>query len=155
MKYTCTIEIEAAIDKVASLWSNEQYFKEWQDGFIEIEHLSGEKDMVGAKSKIILKQGNRKIELLETIVSNNLPKEKIGLYEHVHMTNTQTTRFEVINEHLTKYTSEVHYLKFNGFIPKFMARYFPRMFKKQSEKWMRQFKEFAEGFQDREPTIDK
>ncbi|GMN08744.1 hypothetical protein MTsPCn9_08000 [Croceitalea sp. MTPC9] len=144
MKYTCSIDIKLPIDMVSALWSNEAYFKEWQDGFQFIKHLEGEPNSVGAKSKILLQQGKRKVELLETILVNNLPEEKKALYEHIHMTNTQTTRFKKISENQTQYTSEVEYTKFNSFMPKLMAKLFPGVFKKQSQKWMRQFKAFAE-----------
>ncbi len=143
MKYTCTVDINLPIDKVVSLWDNESNFKEWQDGFESIEHLSGSPNSKGTKSKIIF-QGKRKIELLETIILADLPKEKIALYEHSHMTNTQTTRFKVIEQNKTQYISEVEYTKFNGIMIKVMAKLFPSKFKEQSQKWMNQFKEFAE-----------
>ena len=143
MKYTCTVEIDLPIDKVVQLWENEDNFKEWQDGFISIEHLSGTYNSNGAKSKIIL-QDKRRIELLETIISTNLPQEKIALYEHIHMTNTQTTRFKEIENNKTQYISEVEYTQFNGFMIKLMAKLFPSKFKGQSQKWMNQFKAFAE-----------
>ncbi len=41
MKYTCTVDVNLPIDKVVALWENENNFKEWQDGFKSIEHLSG------------------------------------------------------------------------------------------------------------------
>jgi uncharacterized membrane protein len=144
MKYKCTIDINLPIDKVAALWSNEAYFKEWQDGFESIEHISGTPNTKGAKSKIIF-NGKHKMELLETIISSNLPNEKVGLYEHIHMTNTQTSSFIAIDEHTTQYTSEVEYTKFNGFMIKLMAKLFPGKFKQQSQKWMNQFKSFAEN----------
>ncbi len=53
-----------------------------------------------------------------------------------HMVNTQTTRFKVIEENKTQYISEVEYTKFNGIMIKF---------KEQNQKWMNQFKEFAEN----------
>lgn len=144
MKYKCTVEINVPLDKVVTLWTDERFFNKWQDGFKKIEPIEGEPNSIGATSKIYFVQGKRKMELLETIVSNDLPKEKKGLYEHKHMTNTQTTRFEEINTHSTRYISEVEYLKFNGFMPKLMAKLFPGVFKKQSQKWMNQFKTFAE-----------
>ena len=144
MKYVCTVDIELPINQVISLWGNEDYFSNWQDGFQYIEHLEGQAGVVGAKSKILLQVGKRKIELIETIISNDLPREKKALYEHIHMTNTQTTRFERISDHITRYISEVEYTKFNGLMPNLMAKLFPGMFKKQSQKWMSQFKEFAE-----------
>ncbi|WP_298759473.1 SRPBCC family protein [uncultured Psychroserpens sp.] len=144
MKYTCCVEIDLPIDKVVELWSNEHYFKEWQDGFQSIKHLSGTPNTNGAKSKITI-NGKQKIELIETIILSNLPKEKIALYEHIHMTNTQTSRFKDIGNNKTSYTSDVEYTKLNGFIIKLMAKLFPNKFKQQSQKWMNQFKEFAEG----------
>jgi len=143
MKYSCSVDIKLPLDKTMELWNNESNFKEWQDGFASIEHLNGTPNSIGAKSKIIF-QGKRKIELLETIISSDLPKEKIALYEHIHMTNTQTTRFIAIENNKTQYISEVEYTKFNGIMIKLMAKLFPSKFKEQSLKWMNQFKEFAE-----------
>lgn len=143
MKYTCSVEIDAPIEKVVALWENEAHFGEWQDGFKSIEHLEGIPNTKNAKSKIILEDKMR-IELVETIISMDLPNEKIALYEHIHTTNTQTSRFETIKDNKTLYTSEVEYIKFNGLMIKLMAKLFPSKFKAQSQKWMNQFKEFAE-----------
>lgn len=143
MKYTCTTTINAPLEHVVKLWDDESNFSSWQDGFKSIELLSGEHHKKGAKSKIVL-DGNRRIELIETIISNNLPDEKVALYEHVHMVNTQTSRFKKLGENLTEYTSEIEYTQFNGFMIKLMAKLFPSKFKAQSQKWMDQFKAFAE-----------
>ncbi len=143
MKYTCSVDINLPIDKVVALWDNENNFKEWQDGFESIEHLEGKLNTKGAKSRIIF-QGKRRIELLETIISSNLPQERIALYEHIHMTNTQTTRFKTIGDNKTQFISEVEYTKFNGIMIKLMVIFFPSKFKEQSQKWMNQFKEFSE-----------
>lgn len=144
MKYTCTIDINAPIDIVVSLWEDESSFKHWQDGFVRIDHLSGMKNAVGAKSKILLKD-KFEIELIETILIADLPREKKALYEHKHMTNTQSSRFKSLADDHTRYTSEVEYTQFNGFMIKLMARLFPSKFKAQSQKWMNQFKVFVEG----------
>lgn len=143
MKYICSIEIAVPIKEVIKLWENESYFKEWQDGFKSIEHLSGIPHTKGAKSKIILEDKVR-IELIETILSINLPEEKTALYEHIHMTNTQISKFKAVTNNKTLYTSEVEYIKFNGFMINIMAKLFPNKFKQQSQKWMNQFKDFAE-----------
>jgi len=143
LKYTCTIQINAPLDKVVSLWENEAYFKEWQDGFESFTHLEGIPNTKNAKSKIVLND-NQRIELIETIITNNLPQEKTALYEHIHMTNTQTSRFEALDDQNTLYISEVEYIQFNGWMIKLMAKFFPGKFKGQSEKWMKQFKAFVE-----------
>ncbi len=145
MQYQCSVTIHQPIEIVVRLWRDENHFAEWQDGFQSIELLEGEAEAVGAKSRIVLQQGKRKMELTETILSNDLPKAKKALYEHVYMTNTQTSRFEKISDTKTRYISEVEYTQFNGFMPKLMAKLFPRMFEKQSQKWMEQFKGFVES----------
>lgn len=143
MKYACTVEINAPLEKVVKLWSDEDNFKEWQDGFESIELLEGSADTKGAKSKIIL-GGKNRIELIETILVSNLPNKKTALYEHIHMTNTQTSHFEALENNKTRYTSEVEYTQFNGLMIKLMAKLFPSKFKAQSQKWMEQFKDFVE-----------
>lgn len=145
MEYTCTVDIDRDIDTVVNLWADAHHFAEWQDGFHTIELLEGQADSIGAKSRLLYQQGKRKLELIETIISNDLPHEKKALYEHTDMTNTQTTRFERLTDNKTRYTSEVVYTTFNGFIPNMMAKLFPSVFKKQSQKWMDQFKVFAES----------
>lgn len=145
MKYTCAIQIDLPIKQVVQLWEDENNFKHWQDGFKSMELLSGTHNTKGAKSKIILEDG-RRIELIETIIISNLPHEKTALYEHVHMTNTQRTRFKEIETNKTLYTSEVEYTRFNGIMIKLMAKLFPQKFKAQSQKWMDQFKVFAETY---------
>ena len=143
MKYTCTTTIALPIDKVAALWENEATLHEWQDGFDRIEQLSGTPNTQGATAKIYF-NGKHKMELLETILVANLPHEKVARYEHIHMTNTQTTRFVVIDENTTQFYSEVEYTQFNGFMIKLFAKLLPGKFQAQSQKWMDQFKVFAE-----------
>ena len=143
MKYTCKIIIKLSIEKVVELWSDEKHFREWQDGFVRIEHIDQDK-VKGAKAKIYF-DGKHKFELLETIMINNLPQEKTALYEHTHMSNTQSSRFSKLGPNETEYTSEVIYTQFNGIMMKVISKLFPGKFKAQSEKWMKQFKEFAEN----------
>ncbi len=144
LKYTCSILINLPINQVVDLWNNENHFKEWQYGFIAIEHLSGTPHTPGAKSRIRLKGPKGEMELIETIQSIDLPLKKTALYEHKHMTNTQVTKFKRLSANQTEYTTEVEYLQFNGVLIKIFARLFPNKFKAQSQKWMDQFKSFAE-----------
>ncbi len=144
MKYTCSIEVRGNIDQVAQLWANEDHFAVWQDGFQSIERIKGEPETRGCRSRILFMQGGKPMELIETVLESDLPRVKSALYEHSHMSNTQTTRFESLPNGNTRFTSEVEYLQFHNWIPKLMAWLMPGLFKKQSLKWMRQFKQFAE-----------
>lgn len=144
MKFTCSVEINQPIEKVIELFDNPDNLKEWQDGFVSFEHLSGEQGEPGAKAKLFYKMGKREMELIETIHSKNLPHEFSGTYEHKHMVNTMTNRFTSLGSNKTKWEAELEYTKLIGFVPKVMAWLFPGMFKKQTQKWLDQFKTFAE-----------
>jgi len=122
------------------LFENPDNLKEWQDGFISIESISGTHGEIGAKSKLIYE----KLELIETILRNELPEEFKATYEHKHMVNTMSCRFKKIDSNMTRFEQEIHYTKFNGFVIKLMVKLFPRMFKKQVQKWLDQFKAFVE-----------
>ncbi len=145
MKFNGSININLPLDKVVELFMDNANLKEWQDGFIRKELVSGiegEKDTI---SKIFFKQGKQEMELTETIMNNDLPHSIIAFYHHKHMDNTLKTSFSAISESITKYEIDGEYLAFRGFIPKAMAMFFPSIFRKQAEKWMHNFKIFAEG----------
>lgn len=143
MKFKCQVDINSPVDKVIELFDNPDNLKEWQDGFVSFEHLSGIEGQPGAKSKILYDAGKRRIELIETITVKNLPEEFSGTYEAKEMSNTMKNSFTSI-EGGTRYEAEIEYTRLNGFMVKVMAFLFPGMFKKQVQKWMNQFKEFAE-----------
>lgn len=144
MKFTCIVEINLPLEKTVELFNNVDHLKEWQDGFISYTHLSGEVGKTGGKSRLEYKQGRNHIVLTETILENNLPKELKALYEHKHMVNTMSNQFSSSEPNKTTYTAYIEYTKFIGFMPKLFAFLVPGMFKKQTQKWLDQFKSFAE-----------
>ena len=144
MKFTCTVIIEKPINQVVEFFINPDNLKEYQDGFLGKELVSGKPAQVGTISKMFYQQGKRKMEITETVRSNNLPHEFSGFYHHIHMDNTMTNRFTSLSENRTQYDAEIEYTVLRGFMVKTVAFLFPRMFKKQVQKWLDQFKEFAE-----------
>lgn len=145
MKYANKVEINLPLEKVVELWKNENYYKEWQSGFVESIPMKGVPGEKGAQSEIHLLHNNRKMKLLETVLESNLPTERVVLVEHEHMSNTMASRFKDLGNSKTEYIAEIEYIKFNGFLPKVMAKLFPGMFKRQSQQWLDQFKKFAEA----------
>lgn len=144
MKFTCTVIINQPIDQVAALFIDPNNLKEYQDGFEKKELISGVPTQVGAVSKMYYQQGRRKMVITETVTSNNLPFEFSGAYHHIHMDNTMVNRFTSLSENQTRYDAEIEYTEFRGFMVKMIAFLFPNMFKKQVQKWLNQFKDFAE-----------
>jgi hypothetical protein len=144
MRFTCTVEVRLPRKQTVELWSNPEHLSEWQDGFISLEHLSGTPGEAGAKSQMVYQIGKRRIELVETIVTNDLPDWFIGTYDTEAMTNTMINRFVSV-EGGTRWDAEIEYTRFGSIMPRIMAWVMPGMFRKQTQKWLDQFKIFAES----------
>jgi len=143
MKYTCDIVIDKPIDEVIALFDNPDNMEKWQPGFISHEHISGESGMPGAKMRLKYKMGKRDIEMVETILTRNLPEEFSGTYEAKGVYNIVKNSFEPIGENKTMWKTYQEF-KFSGFM-KIIGFLMPGSFKKQSMKYMELFKEFAES----------
>jgi len=143
MKYSNEVIINLPLNRVMELFDSEENLFKWQPELISFEHLSGEKGAVGAKSKLRYKMGKREVEMTETITVKNLPKEFTGTYEAKGVWNEVKNYFEALDAHSTRWYSDCHF-EFSGFM-KLIAFFMPGTFKKQSQKYLDQFKAFAEG----------
>ena len=145
MKIQGSIEINAPRNKVIEYFSNPEYLKEYQDGFVSKELISGNFGQNGAVSKMLYQTGKRKMTLVETIINNDFPESFDAHYHHKFMDNTMKCYFQELDSSTTKYSYEVEYTRINWFLPKLMALLFPSIYRKQIEKWVRQFKHFVEN----------
>lgn len=144
MKIKGSIQINKPQETVAKLFADPNNLKEYQDGFIKKELISGTAGENAAVSKMYYQQGKGEMILTETITNNALPDLFEAHYHHKHMDNTMVCTFTSVSEDQTEYAYEVEYTEFRGFVVKTMALLFPGIFKKQIDKWMIQFKVFAE-----------
>ena len=144
MKFTCTVDIDLPREKVVELFMSSENKREWQDGFQNSTHLSGEPNTVGAKSLIVYQNGRRKMELEETILTIDLPNEFTGEYVHKHMSNTMQNLFTELESGGTRWTANLDYIEIKGVMARIMFRLFPGMARKYTQKWLDQFKAFAE-----------
>ena len=143
MKYTLELEINLPRNRVIELFDNPDNLKKWQPDLISFEHLSGEAGQVGAKSRLRYRTGKREFEMIETITVNKLPDEFSGTYEGKGFWNKVENRFSESGADKTKWVLDSEF-KVGG-IMKIMSIFMPGLFKKQSLKFMKQFKEFAEN----------
>ncbi len=143
MKYTTSIRIERPVDKVIELFDNVDNMKKWMDGLQSFESISGTPGEVGSKAKLVFKMGKREVEMIETVTVRNLPHEFSGTYEANGVFNVVKNKFEATAEGHTIYTSENEF-QFKGFM-KLIAFLMPGAFKKQSVKYLEDFKRFAES----------
>ncbi len=143
MKFKQEIIIQQPIEKVIELFNDAENLKKWMPGLVSFEHLNGNPGEVGAQSKLIFKMGKRNIEMIETIEVSNLPHELSGTYHAGGVFNRVKNFFEPIDSNNTLYQTENEF-QFKGFM-KIIAFLMPGAFKKQSFKYMTDFKEFAEN----------
>ena len=144
MRFTCSVEVNLPIGRVVDLWQDPGNLTKWQDGFISQEHLSGVPGEAGSKSRMIYQIGKRRIELIETIITNDLPDWFIGSYHTDAMTNTMINHFVGVDDNLTRWDAEIEYTRFNALGPRVMSWLMPGMFRKKTQKWLDQFRGFAE-----------
>lgn len=143
MKYTTEIIIKKPIEEVVKGFVNHENMKYWQPELLSHETIEGRAGEEGAKSRLKYKMGKRKLEMLETIHKRNLPEAYDTVYEAKGVLNIQYNSFEKLGEEETKWISENEF-RFKG-IMRAMALFMPGAFRKQSMKYMKQFKAFAEN----------
>lgn len=118
--------------------------KHWQPGFISMKHISGERGKDGMQSELRYKMGKREIVMTETISKYALPQEFNATYETDGVYNEQVNHFIALDENRTKWVSE-SYFKFSGLMMKTIGFLMPGSFKKQSCKYLENFKAFVES----------
>lgn len=143
MKYTNQITINQPVAKVIELFDNADNMQYWMPGFKSYEFIEGVPGQVGSKMKLTFKMGNREMVLVETITVRNLPHEFSGTYEQKGVYNVVKNFFSAVDENTTLYTSESEF-QFSTFGMKLLGWLMPGAFKKQSQKYLEQFKAFAE-----------
>lgn len=145
MKFLCTIDVALPRNLLLALWQDPRKFKDWQGDFVHAELLSGSPGQVGARTKKIYLQRDRKqYTLIETILAQDLPGELVAHYEAEMMSNTMTHRFLQLGAHLTRWEVEIRYHRFQDLGLRLLAILYPGMFRSQVQRWQLEFREFAE-----------
>lgn len=142
MNYVLEIDINCPRDKLVKLFDDPDTMPRWQPDLISFEHKRGVAGQVGAESVLRYKRGKREFEMVETITSRNLPEEFSGTYETNGVKNKLGNRFILVDDKTTKWQLDSEF-KFSGLL-KLIAFLRPSIFKKQTFKYMEQFKQFAE-----------
>ncbi len=144
MKYTTEIKVGLPLDAFAKKMNNPENLKHWQKGLISAEHLSGDPGVLGSKMKLTYQFGNRKMELIETITKINFPHEFHANYTSKSTQNIQQNYFESTEDDCTKWISKNEFIPLN-LVMRILMFIMPSTFKKQTLKYMQDFKNFAEN----------
>jgi hypothetical protein len=143
MKYTCELVVNLPRQRMIELFDNPDHMYKWQPGLVSFEHTSGEAGQPGAKSKLLYDMNGRKMEMVETILTRNLPDEFSGTYEAKGVYNIIENHFSEDGPDRTRWVMETEF-RFSGLM-KVMAFFMGGVFRKQSMTHMNDFKKFAEG----------
>ncbi|PTX42235.1 polyketide cyclase/dehydrase/lipid transport protein [Christiangramia gaetbulicola] len=142
MKYQQQITINKPRKEVVAKFSDPDNMKHWQRGFIFMKPINGNLGDEGSQNLLKYEMGKREIEMTETIIKNNLPDEYSATYEAKGVYNYQVNRFSPTMESATLWTTDNEF-QFSGFM-KLFGWFMPGAFKKQSRKYMEDFKAFVE-----------
>ncbi len=143
MKYTTEIVIELPREQVIKVLNNPENMKHWQRGLMSYEELVGPPGEPGAKMRLDYQMGKRRMILTETITTQNFPAEFHANYDTRGIHNIQRNFFYDIDGKSTRWESESEF-KFESLSMKIMGWLIPGAFKKQSQKYLTDFKNFAE-----------
>jgi uncharacterized protein YndB with AHSA1/START domain len=144
MEFTSEVIINKPIAKVAELATDVKSIQKWQPQVASYETISGTPGEVGAKSNMVVNPGGRTIQMVETIVSKNLPHEYVATYEAPGVYNLVKNTFTEIDANTTKYTSYNEF-KFTTLMMKVLGFVMGGSFKKSSDETLMNFKKFAES----------
>lgn len=146
MRYTSEITINRPVDVVTRLFDDPKNLYAWMDGLQSFELLSGEQGQPGAKAKLVYQMGKRRVEMIETITERNLPDIFAGTYDADGVHNIVVNKFIALPDGNTRYITENEF-QFKGFM-RIIAFLMPGAFKKQSYKYLEQFKAFVENYKE-------
>lgn len=144
MKYTTEIKVCVPLVEFVKKMDNTENLKHWQKGLSSAEHLSGDPGELGAKMKLTYTFGKRKMELIETVTKRNFPREFHANYKSNSAQNIQQNYFESTKDDCTLWRSKNEFIPLN-LVMRILMFLMPSTFKKQTLKYMRDFKDFAEN----------
>ncbi|MBT8209233.1 MAG: SRPBCC family protein [Eudoraea sp.] len=143
MKYTCEILVDVPRTVFIEKLDNPENMILWQQGLLRYKVLSGTPGEEGAKMELHYKMGKRELVMIETILKQDFPNEFHATYDAKGVHNIQRNYFEEVTAGQTRWRAESEF-QFAGFFMKLMAFFMPGAFKKQSLRYLRDFKAFAE-----------
>lgn len=143
LRYTVQIEVERPLAEVVESFANRANMPFWQEGLLADEPLEGEPGQEGSRARLTFQMGKRQMVMVETIEVRDLPERFHAFYETKGVRNRVAMRFEAAGETRTRLVSDQEFV-FDGLMMRLMGLLFGSMFRKQSMKYMTDFKAFAE-----------
>ena len=142
MKYSNELIIDLPREKVIEIFDNDENAFKWMEGLKSWDMISGTKGEVGAKSKMVFDYKGKDFVIEEEITKKDLPDIINFVFTSKTSTNWNDNHFESTDDNKTRWVQS-NVFKFKGMM-RLMAFMMPGAFRKQSLKYMNDFKAFAE-----------
>ncbi len=149
MKYTVSETCDCPRDAFVRYLIGPDHLSEWQHTLIRHEAISGETGTEGSQARLINQFGKRKIEIIETIETANLPDTMSVVYEGPGAWNRVFYRIMDTPSGGTTWSMDCEF-RCTGTL-RVMSLLFPGMFKRATTKEMKNLKAYAEA-QSRKET---
>ncbi len=94
----CSVTVNAPASKTFEVFNNPENMGKWMDNFISIENISGEKNQIGSKWKMVFNENGRELVITETITA--FEQDKLFAFE-----------FE---DEFAKFLIQIHFDEVNG-----------------------------------------
>jgi hypothetical protein len=146
LEYTTEITIDAPLRWVSELYEDPKNAPHWHPNLAVHKLISGTSGQPGAKSALTYSHHKHSIEVTETILARNFPTEFTALYETRGIKNLVKNFFVEVDKDHTKWVS-VDNFEFSG-SQRLAAAFRPRIFRRESRKYLENFKVFAEKGQN-------
>ena len=143
MQYQMETIINLPRERVIELFDSFENLKEWQEGLVSHEPISGEPGQAGAKTRLLYDMGRRRIEMVETIITRNMPDEFSATYDASGVHNIVRNYFHDEGE-TTRWVLDTEF-QFSGFMRIMSFFMGSGAFRKQTRTTMEAFKQFAEN----------
>lgn len=143
MKITSEVIINRPRNRVVELITNPANTAKWQSGVKSIELLSGEKDQVGATSRVVFEFNGFQLEVVETVIKRSPPDTFSSSFEARGVKNTVVNRFYEIGPNRTRWVMD-NAFHFGG-VASVAGLFLRPVISQQTTQSMNRFKVFAEA----------
>lgn len=143
MRYQVLVDIDLPLEKVVEKFRNTENYYDWMKGLKKLENIKGQPGEEGSETYLHFDTGKRKMKMLEKVLKSDLPETYLVSYEVNGVYNEVNNHFESLGPDKTRYTTN-NLFQFKG-VMKIMAFLMRGAFKKQSLKYLNDFKKFVEN----------
>lgn len=141
--FTESVTIKASRDTVTELFDNPDYLAKRQPELLAFEPIEGIPGQPGARLEMVMRLAGREIRVVQTVQRRNLPHEFGEIYEVAGVWHRQSSRFQVLGEHLTRWEVDCEF-RFTGWL-KYVAWLGIPYLRWQIRNALQKFRNFAEA----------